>query len=45
MLVQSSMLKKMCEFIKTSVHTNKGFKEVHLTVISKALSFSILEPR
>jgi hypothetical protein len=27
----------MCELIKTGVHNDKGFKEVHLTAISKAL--------
>jgi hypothetical protein len=27
----------MCEIIKTGMHTDKGFKEVHLTAISKAL--------
>jgi hypothetical protein len=27
----------MCELIRTGVRTDKGFKEVHLTVVSKAL--------
>jgi hypothetical protein len=31
------ILQKMCDLIKTGVHTNKGFKEVHLVSISKAL--------
>jgi hypothetical protein len=29
------MLQKMCELIKTGIHTDKGFKEVHLVSISK----------
>jgi hypothetical protein len=36
-LQSSFVLEKMCEIIKTGVHTNKGFKEVHLTIVSKAL--------
>jgi hypothetical protein len=31
------ILQKMCELIKTSIRTDKGFKEVHLVSISKAL--------
>jgi hypothetical protein len=27
----------MCELIKTDIHTDKGFKEVHLVAVSKAL--------
>jgi hypothetical protein len=34
---QTSFLEKMCDIIKTSVHTDKGFKEVHLTYVSNAL--------
>ncbi|KAK1669201.1 hypothetical protein QYE76_057360 [Lolium multiflorum] len=31
------VLEKMCGFIKTGVRTDKGFKEVHLTTVAKAL--------
>jgi hypothetical protein len=31
------ILQKMCDVIKTDVRTDKGFKEVHLVSISKAL--------
>jgi hypothetical protein len=31
------ILQKMWELIKTSVRTDKGFKEVHLVSVSKAL--------
>jgi hypothetical protein len=31
------ILDKMCELIKTGVRTAKGFKEVHLVFVSKAL--------
>jgi hypothetical protein len=31
------ILKKMCVLINTGVRTGKGFKEVHLTVVAKAL--------
>jgi hypothetical protein len=27
----------MCELIKTSMRTNKGFKEVHMTAVAKTL--------
>jgi hypothetical protein len=33
----SFILQKMCELIKRGVRTDKGFKEVHLVVVSKAL--------
>jgi hypothetical protein len=33
----SFVLEKICELIKTCFHTDKGFKEVHLTAVSKAL--------
>jgi hypothetical protein len=33
----SFVLEKMCELIRTDVCTDKGFKEVHLTTVSKAL--------
>jgi hypothetical protein len=33
----SFILQKMCELIKTSIHSDKGFKEVHLISVSKAL--------
>jgi hypothetical protein len=32
------IIQKMCDLIKTGVQTNKGFKEVHLVSVSKALS-------
>jgi hypothetical protein len=31
------ILEKMCDLIKTGVRTDKGFKEVHLVSVSKAL--------
>jgi hypothetical protein len=31
------MLEKMCDIIKANVRTDKGFKVVQLTVVSKAL--------
>jgi hypothetical protein len=31
------ILQKMCELIKNGVRTDKGFKEVHLVSVSKAL--------
>jgi hypothetical protein len=31
------ILQKMCELIKTGIHTDKGFKEVNLIDVSKAL--------
>jgi hypothetical protein len=31
------ILQKMCELIKTGICTDKGFKEVHLVSVSKAL--------
>jgi hypothetical protein len=31
------ILQKMCELIKTGVRTDKGFKEVYLVSVSKAL--------
>jgi hypothetical protein len=31
------ILQKMCELIKTGIHTDKGFREVHLVSVSKAL--------
>jgi hypothetical protein len=31
------ILQKMCDLIKTGVHTDKGCKEVHLVSVSKAL--------
>jgi hypothetical protein len=31
------ILRKMCDLIKTGVRTDKGFKEVHLVSVSKAL--------
>jgi hypothetical protein len=31
------ILQKMCDLIKTGVRTDKGFKEVHLVSVSKAL--------
>ena len=31
------VLNHMCALIKTGVRTNKGFKDVHLTVVAKAL--------
>jgi hypothetical protein len=31
------MLEKMCEIIESGMQVDKGFKEVHLTAISKAL--------
>jgi hypothetical protein len=31
------ILQKMCELIKTGIRTDKGFKEVHLVSVSKAL--------
>jgi hypothetical protein len=31
------ILEKMCELIKTGIHTDKGFKEVHLVYVSKVL--------
>jgi hypothetical protein len=34
---QSTFILKMCELIKTGIRTDKGFKEVHLVFISKAL--------
>jgi hypothetical protein len=33
----SFVLEKMCEITKNSMRTDKGFKKVHLTAISKAL--------
>jgi hypothetical protein len=33
----SFILEKLCELIRTDVRTDKGFKEVHLTTVSKAL--------
>jgi hypothetical protein len=33
----SFVLEKMCELIKTGVNNDRGFKEVHLTAISKEL--------
>jgi hypothetical protein len=36
-LQSTFILQKMCELIKTGVHTDKGFKEVHIVSISKAL--------
>jgi hypothetical protein len=33
----SFILEKMCELIWAGVRTDKGFKEVHLTAVSKAL--------
>ena len=31
------VLNQMCSLIKTGVRTDKGFKEVHLTAVDKAL--------
>jgi hypothetical protein len=31
------ILQKMCEVSKSGAHTDKGFKEVHLVAVSKAL--------
>jgi hypothetical protein len=31
------ILQKMCDLIKTGICTDKGFKEVHLVFVSKAL--------
>ena len=31
------VLEKMCELIKSGVRTEKGFEEVHLTAVAKAL--------
>jgi hypothetical protein len=36
-LMSIFILEEMCDLIKTSVKTNKGFKEVHMSVIMKAL--------
>jgi hypothetical protein len=33
----SFVLERMCELVKTSVCTDKGFKEVHMATVSKAL--------
>jgi hypothetical protein len=35
--MSSFVLENMCEFIKSGVQTDKGFKEFHLTIMSKAL--------
>ncbi|KAK1664555.1 hypothetical protein QYE76_052714 [Lolium multiflorum] len=35
--MSSFVLEKMCALIKTGVRTDKGFKEVHLTAVVKAL--------
>ena len=35
--MSSFVLEKMCELIKSGVCTEKGFKEVHLTAVAKAL--------
>ncbi|KAK1685075.1 hypothetical protein QYE76_045923 [Lolium multiflorum] len=35
--MSSFVLEKMCSLIKTGVRTDKGFKEVHLTAVVKAL--------
>jgi hypothetical protein len=31
------ILERMCTLIKSGIRTDKGFKEVHLTVVAKAL--------
>jgi hypothetical protein len=36
-LISTFMLDKMCELIKGGARTNKGFKEVHLIAMVKAL--------
>ena len=36
--MSSFVLEKMWSLIKTGVRTDKGFKEVHLTVVAKALT-------
>jgi hypothetical protein len=36
-LMSGCILEEMCDLIKMSVRTNKGFKEVHLSVVVKAL--------
>jgi hypothetical protein len=33
----SFVIEKMCELIKTGIHNEKGFKDIHLTAVSKAL--------
>jgi hypothetical protein len=35
--MSKSMPEKMGELIKTGIRTNKDFKEVHLTILAKAL--------
>ncbi|KAM0879235.1 hypothetical protein ACQ4PT_034373 [Festuca glaucescens] len=35
--ISNFVLEKMCSLIKTGVRTDKGFKEVHLTAVAKAL--------
>jgi hypothetical protein len=33
----SFILEEMCELIRTDIHTDKGFKEVNITAVSKGL--------
>jgi len=35
--ISTFILQKMCELIKSGVRTDKGFKEVHLTLVAKSL--------
>jgi hypothetical protein len=36
-VMSSFVLRRMCELISTGVRTDKGFKEVHLNQVTKAL--------
>jgi hypothetical protein len=36
-VMSSFVLRRMCQLISTGVRTNKGFKEVHLNQVVKAL--------
>jgi hypothetical protein len=36
-VMPSFVLRRMCELISTGVRTDKGFKEVHLNQVTKAL--------
>lgn len=40
----SFVLEKMCGLIKTVVRTDKGLKEVHLTVVAKVLFTTVVSP-